>query len=167
MFIITHGDGTDGTTDGDGTTGVGPDTTDMAVGMTLSGDQAMAGTTGVGPDTTDMAVGTGLIIIIALIIITITGIADITTIIIAGEGTTGMLSRIPQTGHTPEILTPIEEIQILPITEGVPTLPIIEIQLITGEAQIPHTVEEAMTIAIIQAEEIVETQIRPIAIAEG
>lgn len=92
MFTVIHGDGTDGTMVGDGITGVGPDTMDMVDGMILFG--VPAGTIGVGPDTTDMQDGTHLtmvIIIIALITIIITGIADITTVLIAGEDITGML----------------------------------------------------------------------------
>jgi len=94
MFTIILGDGTDGTMVGDGIIGVGPDTMDMVDGMILSGDQAMAGTTGDGQDITDTEDGTDLtmvIIIIAPIIITITGTADITTVPIAGEDITGML----------------------------------------------------------------------------
>ena len=155
MFTIIHGDGTDGTMVGAGTTGVGPDTTDTADGMTLTGDQAGDGTTGVGRDITDTADGTGLItaIIIAPITITITGIADITTVLIAEEDITGMPLRLPGTGHTPGITMTIEEIRILPITEGVQT------QLITGEVQIPPTAEEATTIVIILPGETAVTQI--------
>ena len=167
MFIITRGDGTDGTTDGDGTTGVGPATTDMEDGMTLSGDQVGDGTTGAGmldgagmpdgagPDTTGMVADGTIHIIITM------AITGIITALIAGEDITEMLLQIPQTGHTPGIPKTIEEIQILPIIEEVQTQPI------TGEAQILHTVEEATTIVIIQAEETAETQILPIAIAEG
>lgn len=167
MFIITHGDGTDGTTDGDGTTGVGPETMDMEDGMTLSGDQAMAGTTGdgmldgAGPDTTDMVADGTIHIIITM------AITGIITALIVEEGIIEMLLLVPRTGHTPGIITTIGEIQILPIIEGAQILPIIEIQLIIGEAQIPHTAEEATTIVIIPAGETAETQILPMAIAEG
>ena len=93
MFTVIHGDGTDGTMVGDGIIGVGPDTMDMVDGMILFGVPDGDGTIGVGPDTTDTPDGTDLttVIIIALITITITGIADIITALIAGGDITEML----------------------------------------------------------------------------
>lgn len=163
MFTIIHGDGTDGTTVGAGTIGVGPVIMAMvADGMILTGAPVGVGTTGVGmqdgagPDIMAMAVD-GTI----HTIITMAGTTGIMGIQTAEGGITGMLLQLPQTGHIPGTTITIEEIQILPITEGVQT------RLITGEVQIPHTIEEATTIVIILPGETVATQTLPMAIVEG